>query len=60
MIVEADDSVTTAERSVSLGLLLTELVINSLKHAFPGDGSLICRSIRPCRPWACPAARPPG
>lgn len=33
--VEADDSTTTAEKSVSMGLIVTELVINSLKHAFP-------------------------
>lgn len=37
LTVEADDSVTTADRSVSLGLIVTELVINSLKHAFPDD-----------------------
>jgi two-component sensor histidine kinase len=35
--VEADDSVTSADRSVSLGLIVTELVINSLKHAFLDD-----------------------
>jgi two-component sensor histidine kinase len=35
LTVEADDSTTTAERSVSMGLIVTELVINSLKHAFP-------------------------
>jgi two-component sensor histidine kinase len=34
--VEADDSVTDADVSVSLGLIVTELVINALKHAFPG------------------------
>ena len=31
----ADDSKATANVSVSLGLIVTELVINSLKHAFP-------------------------
>lgn len=34
--VDADDSAVPAESSVSLGLVVTELVINSLKHAFPG------------------------
>jgi len=33
--VRVDDGVTTADISVSLGLIVTELVINALKHAFP-------------------------
>ncbi|WP_324749080.1 histidine kinase dimerization/phosphoacceptor domain -containing protein [Sphingomonas sp. LY54] len=35
LTVDADDSITTAEKSVSMGLIVTELVINSLKHAYP-------------------------
>lgn len=34
--VSADDSSVNADISVSLGLIVTELVINALKHAFPG------------------------
>lgn len=34
--VKADDSKSEADVSVSLGLIVTELVINCLKHAFPG------------------------
>ena len=34
--VHVDDSEANAEMAVSLGLIVTELVINALKHAFPG------------------------
>jgi two-component sensor histidine kinase len=33
--VKTDDTLVSADVSVSLGLIVTELVINALKHAFP-------------------------
>lgn len=35
--VDVDDSSVEADVSVSLGLIVTELVINALKHAFPNQ-----------------------
>ena len=35
--LSVDDSAANGDVSVSLGLIVTELVINALKHAFPGQ-----------------------
>lgn len=37
IVVEADDTAMSADRSTSVGLIVTELVINALKHAFPDE-----------------------
>jgi len=37
IVVTVDDSRTATNASISMGLIVTELVINALKHAFPGN-----------------------
>lgn len=37
IVVSVDGSAVEADVSISLGLIVTELVINALKHAFPDD-----------------------
>jgi two-component sensor histidine kinase len=34
-----DDTATNSDVSVSMGLIVTELVINAIKHAFPGPAA---------------------
>jgi two-component sensor histidine kinase len=44
--VHADDSSIDSDRSVSIGLIVTELVINALKHAFPDHSGKIVIDYR--------------
>ena len=51
--VSVDDSSVTSDISVSLGLIVTELVINALKHAFPDGraGHIMVRYARDGDAW---------
>lgn len=52
--VVADDSAVGADVSISLGLMVTELVINSLKHAFPDQatGTIVIDYSSSGRDWS--------
>lgn len=56
--VIADDSLVAADVSISLGLVVTELVINSLKHAFPGArrGTIVVRYASQGHDWTLSVA----
>jgi two-component system, sensor histidine kinase PdtaS len=51
--VNIDDSAVPAETSVSLGLIVTELVINALKHAFPDgrEGRIVVKYLTDEPAW---------
>jgi two-component sensor histidine kinase len=52
--VSVDDSAVEADVSVSLGLIMTELVINALKHAFPNQpkGAIVINYSSKGSDWA--------
>jgi two-component sensor histidine kinase len=51
--VDAGAGTLTSEQAVSMGLITTELVINALKHAFPGGvtGAIVVRYASEAGAW---------
>ncbi|SUU90801.1 two-component sensor histidine kinase [Aminobacter aminovorans] len=51
--VKVDDSTVDADVSISMGLIVTELVINALKHAFPGErtGTIVIEHRSSGKDW---------
>jgi len=51
--VDAGEGSTTSDQAVSMGLIATELVINALKHAFPGGakGHVVVRFEATASAW---------
>jgi two-component sensor histidine kinase len=54
LAVVADDSTVPPNVALSLGLIVTELVINAIKHAFPGEtgGRIVVSYTSPGAAWS--------
>jgi len=56
--VRAGDATISSQEAVSLGLIVTELVINALKHAFPGSrpGKVVVAYVIELQGWTLSVA----